>query len=253
MLQAISPHLTIDRKAFSLHLEQYQRWLFRIRYACTHHHPNLLQKTLSYIPKLPSIPFLSNGGNQLKLPRTAAPHAHEHFDFSWGTGPIVDSFTGMYHLNGMHVRIPGHEYAEEYDEKSKVYKWVKLADLGDTNEYIHPVTYHRSLVKGWEPRSPLRKSWNREAWEGKKDGKTRFWWYMDGEKETCALPEWTVLRDDLNEEYNFERKWYEKCEKSRNTLDKLASVAEFGGEKDFLQVLDEKLKLVDGPPLGMAP
>jgi hypothetical protein len=251
MLQVISPHLTIDRHAFLLHLEQYKRWLFRIRYACTYRHPNTLQKLWSHVPKLPSIPFLSSGGNELKIPRGAVPHAHNQFDFSWGTGPLVDSYTGMYYLNGMHVRMPGHESVEEYDEELKVHQWTKLRDLGDTNEYIHPVTYHRSLIKGWEPNSPMRKSWNRGSWS--EDGKMRFWWYMDGEKEKCALPEWVILQDGLDDGFNFERKWYMECEKSEKTLDKLADVAEFGRGRDFLEVLDEKLRLNEDRPLDIAP
>ena len=197
MLQVISPHLTIDRKGLLLHLDQYKRWLFRIRYACTYHHPSLLSKTWSYIPKLPSLLSTSAGDDGLKFQRGAAPHTDDHFDFGWGTGSIVDSFTAMYHLNGMHVRVPGHEYVEAYDDHSKTQKWVKLTDLGDTNEYIHPITYYRSLVRGWEPHSPLRNSWNREAWEGKRDGKVRFWWYMDGEKDNYALPEWKILTGEL--------------------------------------------------------
>ena len=46
------------------------------------------------------------------------------------------------------------------------------------------------------------------------------------------------------ENFNFERKWYRECEKLEDTLQKLANVEEFG-ERDFLDVLDEKLKLVD--------
>ncbi|EUC36012.1 hypothetical protein COCCADRAFT_2893 [Bipolaris zeicola 26-R-13] len=251
MLQVISPHLTIDRHAFSMHLNQYKRWLFRIRYACTYYHPNTLQKMWNSVPKLPSIPFLSSGDKELKLPRAASPHAHEKFDFSWGTGPLVDSYTAMYYLNGMHIRMPGHESGEEYDEKSKVHTWTKLRDLGVTNEYLHPITYFRSLIKGWESHSPLAKSWNREAW--KEQGKMRFWWYMDGEKEKCALPEWVILPDELNGDFNFERRWYNECESSEKTLEKLASIGEFGRERDFLEVMDERLGLAAGRPSNVAP
>lgn len=254
MLQAISPHLTIDREAFSLFVAQYKRWLFRIRYACTFNHPNTLQKMWSYVPKLPMPSIFGGGGKDLQLPPRAPPHTHENFDFSWGTGPLVDSFTAMYYLNGMHVRMPGHESVEIYNEKSKANKWTKIRELGHTNEYIHPITYFRSLVRGWEKYSPLQKPWNREAWEGKSDGKMRFWWYMDGEQDTCALPEWSIMPHGQDEEFNFERKWYSECEKTEKTLDKLASVAEFGEGQDFLDVLDEELNFdMDNRPQRFAP
>lgn len=248
MLQAISPHLTIDRHAFELFVAQYKRWLFRIRYACTHNHPNTLQKMWSYVPKLPVPSIFGGGSKDLHLPRAAPPHEHKDFDFSWGTGPLVDSYTGMYYLNGMHVRVPGHESVE------KAGKWTKLRDLGDTNEYIHPITYFRSVVRGWEKHSPLQKPWNRKAWEGKSDGKTRFWWYMDGEQEKCALPEWAIMPDGGGDEFNFERKWYSECEKTEKTLQKLATVTEFGGGRDFLDVLDEELNFdMDNHPQRIAP
>jgi hypothetical protein len=239
MLQCISPHLAIDRNAFTLYLAQYKRWLFRIRYACTYHHDSFLDKAWDLIPKLPRIPFINRGSAELPRRRRDPPHAHTEFDFSWGTGPLNDSYGGIYLFNGTHMRIPGHEDVEEYDEQLKEPVWTSLRGLGDTNEYIHPIAYFRSLVRGWDPHSPLKAGWNREDWRGKQDGKVRFWWYKDGEKEKCALPEWAILPDKSGEEFNFERKWYNECEKTK-TLDKLAGVKGFGS-RDFLEVLDETI------------
>jgi hypothetical protein len=240
MLQCISPHLAIDRNAFTLYLAQYKRWLFRIRYACTYHHDSFLDKAWDLIPKLPRIPFINRGSAELPRRRRDPPHAHTEFDFSWGTGPLNDSYGGIYLFNGTHMRIPGHEDVEEYDEQFKEPVWTSLRGLGDTNEYIHPIAYFRSLVRGWDPHSPLKAGWNREDWRGKQDGKVRFWWYKDGEKEKCALPEWAILPDKSGEEFNFERKWYNECEKTKKTLDKLAGVKGFGS-RDFLEVLDETI------------
>ena len=39
---------------------------------------------------------------------------------------------------------------------------------------------------------------------------------------------------------NFERAWYEKCEKSKATLEALSKVEEYG-EEDFLAALDRKI------------
>ena len=82
----------------------------------------------------------------------------------------------------------------------------------------------------------------------------RFWWYMDGEREKCALPEWAILPGGAGEDFNFERRWYGECEKTAKTLDKLAGVEEFGKDRDFLEVLDETLNFADDDrPLGVAP
>ncbi|KAF1840427.1 uncharacterized protein K460DRAFT_297110 [Cucurbitaria berberidis CBS 394.84] len=252
MLQCISPHLTIDRAAFELYLAQYKRWLFRIRYACTYHHETWGDWAWSYVPKLPSIPIINPGPDEFTAPRRDPAHAHTDFDFSWGTGPLVDPFGGMYHLNGTHKRVPGHEDVETYDEKSKEPKWKPIRDIGQTNEYIHPIVHYRRLVRGWDTHTPLKDDWNRDHWRGK-DGKDRFWWYKNGEKDKCALPEWAILPHVSDKEYNFERKWYGECEKTKKTLDALAKVEEFG-QNDFLTTLDKKIEFgFDNKPQNLWP
>lgn len=253
MLQCISPHLTIDREAFELYLAQYKRWLFRIRYACTYHHETWGDRAWSYVPKLPTIPFLNPGPDELISPRRDPPHAHVEFDFSWGTGPLVDPFGGMYIFNGTQPRMPGHEEVEMYDDTAKENLWKPIRNYGQTNEYIHPIVYYRHLVRGWDAHSPLKDGWNREHWRGKKDGRARFWWYKNGEKETCALPEWAILPNVSEKEYNFERKWYNECEKTKKTLDALAKVKDFGS-KDFLTTLDGKIEFgFDNKPQNLWP
>jgi hypothetical protein len=238
MMQCISPHLTIDHNAFNQYLDQYNRWLFRIRFACTSHHQTRWDRVKSYLPSMPSIPYINPTPDNLDPPKRDPPHAHPEFDFSWGTGPLVDSFGGMYHLNGTHMRLPGHEDVETYDEKEEVYVWKRIRELGLTNEYIHPIVYHRSIVHGWDKHSPLRKHWNREHRRGE-DGKARFWWYMDNEKDDIALPEWAILPDGETRP-NFERAWYRRCEKSKKTLEKLGVVEGFG-KGDFLECLDRDI------------
>lgn len=237
MLQVISPHLTIDRNAFSLFMAQYTRWLFRIRYACTYHHESSFEKFLKKLPKLPTFRLSSD---ELKPPRRDPPHEHTNFDFSWGTGPLVDSYGGFYHFLGARSRKPGHEEVEIYDAKKKVQRWTKLYELGDTNEYIHPIAHYRSLVRGWDKYSPLRRKWNRDAWRSKRDDMMRFWWYMDGEQDTCAIPEWAILPDGSGDEHNFERMWYRECEKTARSLDGGVE-AEEEEEKGFLEALDAKI------------
>ncbi|KAH8725306.1 hypothetical protein GQ44DRAFT_707498 [Phaeosphaeriaceae sp. PMI808] len=199
MLQCISPHLAIDHEEYQKYLEQYMRWL---------------------------------------PPKRDPPHTHGDFDFSWGVGPIVDSFGGMYYLNGTHTRVPGHESVETYDAKEKEILWKPLSQIGLTNEYIHPIVLHRSIVRGWDKHSPLKEGWKRHHKRGT-DGKNRFWWYMDGEEGKLELPEWAILQDQGNTP-NFERAWYMKCEKSNKTLSALKKDTDYG-DKDFLECLDEKI------------
>lgn len=234
MLQCISPHLTIDQAAFDDYLDQYKRWLFRIRFACTYHHQTTWDNIKAYIP---NVPLINPAPSELDPPKRDPPHAHVDFDFSWGTGPLVDSFGGMYHLNGTHMRVPGHEDVEVY-EKDEAPSWKPLRALGQTNEYIHPIVLHRSLVHGWDKHSPLKDGWDRKHRRGE-DGKARYWWFMNDDPEKIELPEWAIL-PDLPRQKNFERAWYQKCEKTQRTLSKLKDVEEFGG-KDFLGRLDEEI------------
>jgi hypothetical protein len=238
MLQCISPHLAIDQEAFHSYLNQYQRWLFRIRFACTYHHITRWERVKSHLPSPPTIPFFGTTPDELDPPKRDLVHPHVLFDFGWGTGRVVDSYHGFYHFIGSRPRRPGHEDVEIYNEEEQFYEWKPIRDVGITNEYIHPIAFHRSLTHGWDKHSPLKDHWNREHRHGK-DGKARFWWYMDGEGETNALPEWAILLDQPNHP-NFERAWYLKCEKTEKTLEALKKADGFGKE-DFLACLDRDI------------
>lgn len=249
MLQCISPHLTIDRHAFQEFIAQYKRWLFRVRFACTYKHKTIGDKIWSFVPKF-SIPFVGPEKDEFAPPPRAEPHAHEEFDFSWGTGPMVDSYTTMYRLNGTHQRVPGHEEVENAEDKPP--KERLLIAHGPTNEYIHPIVYLRSLVHKWDAHSPLKDGWTRAHWRGK-DGKARFWWHKHAEKDENVVPEWAVLPHVSDEEYNFERYWYKECEKTKKTLEALAKVEEFG-PNDFLETLDRKIDFgFDNKPQNLWP
>lgn len=252
MLQCISPHLAIDREAFEQQIAQYKRWLFRIRYACTYHHTTLTERVMGFLPKMPRIPLIHEGPDEFDPPPRDPVHAHPDFDFSWGTGALIDSYTPFYRLNGMHVRVPGHEEVEEYDKASKEPKDKWLITRGPTNEYIHPIVYMRSLVRGWDSHSPLRTGWIRDHWRGT-DGKERYWWHKDGEKHLCVIPEWAILPHLSDTEYNFERYWYNECEKTKKTADALAKVEAFG-TNDFLETLDKHIDFgFDSKPQNLWP
>ncbi|KAL5376314.1 hypothetical protein DPSP01_010541 [Paraphaeosphaeria sporulosa] len=239
MLHCISPHLTIDQDAFKSSLGQYQRWLARIRYACTYHHTTWLDTIKSTIP---NIPILNPATDPLLPPRRDPVHTHPEFDYGWGTGPIVDSYTGMYILNGSLPRVPGKLQTEVYDQKEEVATLDDISKFGETNEYIHPICEYRKIVRGKEDDSAL-KAYTRkyEAAPGGKEG--RFWWYRDGKR----LPEWVIMEHGDEGVVNFERTWYEMCETNEKAKSRLM---EAGYEKDFLVALDEKVDFGVGEKPG---
>ena len=244
MLQCISPYLTIDRDAFELHIAQYKRWLFRIRYACTYHHMSLGERIWNRVPILPRI---YPGSDEFAAPRQDPAHVHTAFDFSWGTGPLDDPYGGFWRFNGTHTRVPGHETVEKKAVEEE------LKTLGTTNEYIHPLVYHRKLVRGWDAHSALKDNWNRGHWRGDDDHKRRFWWYRDGEEKTNPLPEWAIMPNVSDKEYNFERKWYKECEKTKKTLEALAKESTIG-PNDFLESLDKEIDFdFDDKPQNLWP
>lgn len=228
MLQCIAPYLTINHDAFNKHVAQYDRWLNKIRYSCTYHHV-ARESTLEWLwNKVPDVPYIGEEADQFAAPKREAPHSHD-FDYGWGTGPIDDSYRGVYLANGTHTREPGHEEAEVFDSKAKKYKWKPINESGHTNEYIHPIVYHRWLVRGWDAHSPLRK-WTRIAGDG------RFWWHKEGESDK-ALPEWVILPSGPDN-FSYERMFYAQCEKSEKTVKALAKHTE---GRDFMVDLDSKV------------
>lgn len=243
MLQCISPHLTIDQDAFKASLTQYQRFLARIRYACTYRHPNWVDTVKSFIPP---IPVLNPPKDPLLPPKRAPLHTHPDFDFGWGTGPIVDSYTGIYLLAKSIPRVPGKLQTEVYDERKKTTIFQDISELGESHEYIHPICEYRKIVRGKKDDSALKLYTRRH--EKNPDGTDgRFWWYRDGKR----LPEWVILEHKDEGVVNFERTWYEMCEQTEATK---AALKGAGYETDFLLELDEKIDFaIGGQPGYMYP
>lgn len=255
MLQCISPHLTIDPVAYTALIEKQRHWLIRVRYACTYRHPSSIPLPQRFRNALPYVPFLNEAPSELAPPPRVAPHSHPDFDYGWGVGPLSDSFRGIYHLNGIHVRDPGHEAIEVYQRDKEEHVWTPLAKLGRTNEYIHPIVYHRMLVRGWDKHSPLKNGWVRLHRRLETDGRSRFWWCKVGEQGEAfvdgkvgkALPEWAILPESgRSGEKNYEREWYGLCEKTARTLKALGDAEDMEeldeeGNVDFLKSLDAKI------------
>ncbi|KAF2627939.1 hypothetical protein BU25DRAFT_340761 [Macroventuria anomochaeta] len=256
MLQCIAPHLDVDRTAFQEYLNQYEAWLTDVRKHCTYHHI----KDEGYIEwawnKVPDVPYIGHEPSPLDPPKRAkTPHEHKDFDFGWGVGPIVDSFTKMYHLNGTRPRQPGHEEMEINGE------WVPIAGIKgskdhpptgyETNEYIHPLVQHRFEIRDWQKYSwPFRTTPPLEGWERwyevGLDKRQRYWWQKNSDKPNKEgrfgkkLPEWAILPHPSTTEKNFERMWYEAAQRMGHSLSQIHKKRDEGKE-DYLQALDKNI------------
>ncbi|KAF2869515.1 hypothetical protein BDV95DRAFT_547933 [Massariosphaeria phaeospora] len=245
MLQCISPHITIDSSAFLQYLTQYSHWRSKIRYACTYHHDGWLDWGKK---QLPSIPYLNPANNGLTDPRRDPPHAHPAFDYGWGTGPVVQSYAGMYVLAGALERVPGHCQAEMWDPKAGEYVLDDINEYGATNEYIHPICAFRELVRGPEQGGVLR------GFERRFEG-GRYWWYhkSDEREHMRPLPEWVVLRHEgegvgvgVGLNLNFERVWYGRCERTG----RVEEAMQREGVEDWLADLDKRVDFGVGEKEG---
>ncbi|KAJ5582992.1 hypothetical protein N7535_001612 [Penicillium sp. DV-2018c] len=75
-------------------------------------------------------------------PTAPAEPDKKHRSYGWGTGPLKDSFTPFYYLNGSRKRTPGGY--DPFDENGK--------KLGETFEFIHPVVgFRKKQIKGYPP------------------------------------------------------------------------------------------------------
>jgi hypothetical protein len=270
MLQCIAPHLDIDRTAFQQYLDQYEAWLTAIRKNCYYHHSkddSYLKWAWSFVPDVPGV---GHDASPLDPPKRAKNlHEHKDFDFGWGVGPVIDSFTKLYHLNGTRPRQPGHEEMEVDGE------WIPIAGSRDaptgfeTNEYIHPLVWHRYEVRDWLSYSiPFRTTpplagWDRwyEIGTGE-DTRQRYWWQKNtnnndktpkfaeqpkwgwGNDKSKAgrtgqkLPEWAILPHSEKTGKNFERMWYETAQKMGHELSEIQRKRD-KGKRDYLEILDE--------------
>ncbi|KAF3043274.1 hypothetical protein E8E11_000940 [Didymella keratinophila] len=261
MLQCIAPHLDIDQDAFQKLNMQYRIWLTRVRYACTYHH-EATEGWGEYLwKKVPDVPFVGEEPDPLKPPRRDPLHEHEDLEFGWGLGPIADSFTEMYALNGTHPRCPGFEQTEMFNKTTEKYGWVNLSDLGETNEYIHPLVFHRKTCVGWHEwttKHPLA-DWERTFANG------RWWWHRKTDKDQDGdqarwLPEW-VIHKHTDAEINYERSWYTEAVSMEQQLSKKTSLEKVKKvtilkkpknkrvveEVDFLEKLDGEVDFANVP------
>ncbi|KAF2467415.1 uncharacterized protein BDR25DRAFT_291791 [Lindgomyces ingoldianus] len=224
MLQCIAPYLTIDDAEFKKTITQYQQWLDKVRWTCTYYHEGWFGKAVSI---LPNVPFVNPAPDELTAPRRDKPHQHPDLDRRWGTGPIDDSYTFKYKLNGSEPRVPGHcrtefWYADPNNKDGGQWKLEYIKEHGDTNEYIHPVCAYRQMIRGPKEKSALG-DFNRTLVKNGGDKGRHWWFHNDGD----PIPEWVILEQD-NPGFNFERSWYEECVKENRE------------EGDWLLSLDKK-------------
>ncbi|OQE79442.1 hypothetical protein PENNAL_c0051G05225 [Penicillium nalgiovense] len=78
-----------------------------------------------------------------KLPSTSSVEpVNKRRSYGWGTGPMQDSFTPFYYLNGSERRTPGNN--DPFDKDGNL--------LGETFEFVHPVVGFRAKqIKDYTP------------------------------------------------------------------------------------------------------
>ncbi|KAF2260187.1 hypothetical protein CC78DRAFT_37266 [Lojkania enalia] len=232
MLQCIAPYLTIDQEAFNQTMAGQKRFYEKIRHACTYHHETWGDWVKNKIPK---IRVINPGPDVLDPPKRDPPHEHI-FDYGWGTGPVVNSRTGIYLAAKSYERVPGHCELEVYDDGES--KLVDINSKGFTNEYIHPICHYRDIIRGFEKTAALRK-FKREF----SNELNRYFWRHTEDKDHPhhkPLPEWIILNDKPGK-INYERAWYHQCEQTDEMKKKLKDHNDPSYEKDWLESLDEKV------------
>lgn len=252
MLQCIAPYLDIDQDGFSAYLNQYQNWIKGLRKECFYIHPSRQSTFTKIWNKLPEIPLISSEPDPLAdPPREKEPHKHD-FDFGWGVGPIVDSYTIMYKGNGSpRARKPGHEEMEIEGQWSPIKGLVsgpKPTPTGyKTREYIHPLVGYRNMLLGkwdldmWNQQSHPLAGWKRDL-RVEADGYSRYWWYAPGGIENDRLPEWCVLPNTAKD-VNYERTWYTTAQGLNQQISiKKDEKASPKHEAGYLEDLDKKIR-----------
>jgi hypothetical protein len=261
MLQCIAPYLDIDQNGFKAYLEQYKGWINKLRNNCHYVHASRQSTFTKLWNKLPDMPLIGSEPDPLAdPPREEKPHTHE-FDFGWGVGPIVDSYTLMYRGNGSpRARKPGHEEMEIEGQWSPIKGILTSPEPRPTgfktHEYIHPLVHYRNTLLGkWDldgdeysqKKHPLA-GWKREL-RVEQDGYSRYWWYAPSGVENDRLPEWCILPHTAKG-MNYERTWYsaaqglnrdcsvQKDEKSAPKTVKSSPKHQAG----YLEELDKKIK-----------
>lgn len=223
-----------------------------LREKCTYVHPSKQGILTKIWNRLPDLPGIGQEPDPLAdPPREKTPHKHE-FDFGWGVGPIVDSYTVMYKGNGSpRARQPGHEEMEIEGQWSPIKGGIKDGKKYPltgykTHEYIHPlVDYRKTLLEKWD-----LDNWNQRyhplfGWKRKirteKDGSQRYWWYKPGGGEADRLPEWCIL-PDTKAKINYERTWY-KAAQGMNLVVSLKKDEKPKHAPGYLEKLDKDIRV----------
>ncbi|KAF2494303.1 hypothetical protein BU16DRAFT_619443 [Lophium mytilinum] len=187
MLQCISPYLEIDRTTYQQTMIEYKEWLDNIDYQHTLPPPppqGIKETFWSYVPYVPLV--------------NPAPVAWTRTPRGWGVGRVVDSLTGlMYNYAGGVKRTPGRCETELWNPKTKEPHWVPIGDMGDVNEYVHPVAGYRRTKFPEEKNSGLEGFKRVELAKGK-----GFEWRKE---DGTSLPEYVIQK--AGKAPNFERLW----------------------------------------------
>jgi hypothetical protein len=109
----------------------------------------------------------------------AAEQTEKRRSYGWGTGPLKDSFTPFYYVNGSRKRTPGGY--DPFDKNGK--------QLGETYEFIHPVVgFREKQIKDYTPIGHGVRFDRRKAVDEK--GRPGYVYDVGGSRR--PLPEWRL-------------------------------------------------------------
>ncbi|KAJ5467614.1 hypothetical protein N7475_005366 [Penicillium sp. IBT 31633x] len=177
MLDQIKPHLSLNEEYLTEEREAREYHMSTLEVTTTHDKSwgawiKRKAGEINFVFKNPSM--------------SAAKHVDKHRSYGWGTGPLKDSFTPFYYLNGSKRRTPGG--CDPFDEDGK--------QLGETFEYIHPVVgFRQKQIKDY---MPIGNGVKFNRWEAvdEKGHPSYVYDLGDGRK---SLPEWRLGEVDSYE------------------------------------------------------
>jgi hypothetical protein len=154
MVECIRPYLAFDETTINQSMIEYSKLLEDIRYRNKKQQPGMLDWLYNEIYNY--VPFLGSA------PSHVAPDG-----FGWGKASFNDSYQGLMAWSGDKPRKPKQCETEVVVSAEKI-ETVKLEELGETNEFIHPVVRFRRLANGKEKGALYEWDW-REHTERKRE------------------------------------------------------------------------------------
>ncbi|KAJ5978273.1 hypothetical protein N7501_001615 [Penicillium viridicatum] len=172
MLDQIKPYLSLNEESISEEREEME-----------YHMSTLVEDTVDEVSlgswAQRKIAAIASAFKLKRSPAFSVKSVDKRRSYGWGTGPLEDSFTPFYYLNGSERRTPGRY--DPFDKDGNL--------LGETFEFIHPVVgFREKQIKDYTPIGRDVKFTRRKA----VDEKGRPGYVYDLGDSRKPLPEWRL-------------------------------------------------------------